>query len=74
MKRSNPMERTKELQSFLDSFTKKAFGRSSTEAREKGVCVTCGNKIKMEDFKDRLSIKEYEISGLCQKCQDDTFG
>ena len=68
------MERTKELQNFLDNFAKKAFERSLTEAKKEGVCVTCGNKIKMEDFKDKLSIKEYEISGLCQKCQDDTFG
>lgn len=68
------MERTKELQSFLDNFAKKSFGRSQTEAKEKGVCVTCGNKIKMEDFKDELSKKEYNISGLCMKCQDDTFG
>ena len=68
------MERTKELQNFLDGFAKKAFGRSPTEAKEKRVCVTCGKPIKMEDFKDQLSIKEYKISGLCQKCQDDTFG
>ena len=68
------MERTKELQNFLNGFAKKAFGRSQTEAKEKQVCVTCGNKIRMEDFKDQLSIKEYGISGLCQKCQDDTFG
>jgi len=68
------MERSKEVQSFLDTFTKKAFGRSQTEAKEKNLCVTCGKPIKMEDFKDQLSIKEYEISGLCQKCQDDTFG
>jgi len=68
------MERTKELQSFLDNFAKKTFGRSETEAKEKGVCVFCGKEIKMEDFKDQLSIKEYEISGFCQKCQDDTFG
>ena len=68
------MERTKELQSFLDGFTKKAFGRSQTEANKKKICVFCGKEIKMEDFKDQLSIKEYEISGLCQKCQDDTFG
>jgi len=68
------VERTKKLQDFLDNFAKKAFGRSPAEAKEKGVCVTCGNKIKMGDFKDRISIKEYEISGLCQKCQDDTFG
>ena len=68
------MERNKKVQSFLDSFAKKAFGRSQTEAKKEGVCVTCGNKIKIKDFKDKLSIKEYEISGLCQKCQDDTFG
>jgi len=66
--------RSEGMQKFLDSFAEKAFGRSQTGAKEKGVCVYCGNKIKMEDFKDRLSIKEYEISGLCQKCQDDTFG
>ena len=67
------MKRTKKLQNFLDGFAKKAFGRSTTEAKEKKICVICGKPIKMEDFKDQLSIKEYEISGLCQKCQDDTF-
>jgi len=30
------VERTKEIQSFLDNFAKKAFGRSPTEAKEKG--------------------------------------
>jgi len=67
------MERSKEMQSFLDGFAKKAFGRSPAEAKEKNVCVTCGKPIKMEDFKDQLSIKEYGISGMCMKCQDDTF-
>jgi len=68
------VERSEGMQKFLDSFAEKAFGRSQTEAKEKGVCVYCGKSIKMEDFKDKLSIKEYGISGLCQKCQDDTFG
>ena len=68
------MERTKELQSFLDNFTKKAFGMSQTEAKEKKVCPFCHKPINVEDFRDELSIKEYGISGLCQKCQDDTFG
>jgi len=68
------MERDKGIQNFIDKFAKKSFGRSPAEAKEKGVCVTCGAKIEMEDFKDQLSIKEYGISGLCQKCQDDTFG
>ena len=68
------MERDKEIQSAIDSFAKKAFGRSQTESKEKMICVFCGTKIEMGDFKDQLSIKEYGISGLCQKCQDDTFG
>jgi hypothetical protein len=34
-------------------------------------CVFCGGDAK--DFKDELSAKEYRISGLCQKCQDETF-
>lgn len=74
MKRSNPMERTKPLQKFLDNFAKKSFGISQTEAKEKKVCPFCRNPINIKDFRDELSIKEYSMSGLCQKCQDDTFG
>lgn len=36
-------------------------------------CVFCGGFIDPQKFKDRLSEKEYQISGLCQKCQDETF-
>jgi len=39
-----------------------------------GKCATCGKEIKAKDFKDDLSKKEYGISGMCQKCQDDIFG
>ena len=38
----------------------------------KGVCVSCENRI--DGFRDSLSHKEYQISGLCQKCQDSVFG
>lgn len=41
---------------------------------ERGLCPFCGKPIDKKDFKDELSRKEYEISGLCQKCQDETFG
>ena len=68
------MKRTKKLQEFIDGFAKKAFGKSQTEAKEEEVCVFCGKPIIMKDFKDQLSIKEYKISGLCQKCQDDIYG
>lgn len=38
-------------------------------------CPFCGRGVNKEkDFVDDLSRREFEISGLCQKCQDDTFG
>lgn len=37
-------------------------------------CPVCGKTIYQKDFKNELSIKEYTISGLCQKCQDEMLG
>jgi hypothetical protein len=42
-------------------------------------CRSCGNISKIENkftlfmFRDALSAREYQISGLCQECQDKTF-
>jgi len=47
------MKRTKELQSFLDKFAKKAFGISQTKAKEKNICVF---------FKFRMSVVFHKIS------------
>jgi len=41
---------------------------------EKKKCPFCKIEINEKDFRDRLSLKEYYISGLCQKCQDKVFG
>ena len=41
---------------------------------EKKICPFCKKKVDMEDFKDDLSKKEFKISGICQKCQDEFFG
>lgn len=38
-----------------------------------GKCPFCRQEVQMKDFTDELSKKEYGISGLCQKCQDETF-
>jgi hypothetical protein len=40
---------------------------------EKGQCAFCGSPIKYEDFSDQASCDEFELSGLCQVCQDKTF-
>ena len=34
-------------------------------------CPFCNKEVT--GFKDSLSLREFEISGLCQKCQDETF-
>ena len=36
-------------------------------------CPLCAQPIRMKDFRDPISLREYEISGMCQDCQDTTF-
>lgn len=45
------------------------------ERVEKGNCPLCGKAVHPNnEFRDELSRREYKISGMCQKCQDDFFG
>lgn len=37
-------------------------------------CPTCSREIMFSNFRDDLSRREYEISGMCQWCQDRVFG
>lgn len=41
---------------------------------KQGLCAMCATPVKREELKDALSKKEFDISGLCQKCQDEVFG
>jgi len=41
---------------------------------ELGLCPFCKNPVKIEDFKNEISRREFNISGLCQKCQNGIFG
>jgi len=38
---------------------------------KKYYCSACGKEVK--GFKDRISSKEFKITGLCQDCQDEVF-
>ena len=38
-----------------------------------GYCPFCHKKVNTLDFRDALSIREFEISGICQSCQNETF-
>ena len=45
------------------------------ECVKAGYCPTCKKPIHPNiDFNDALSLKEYKISGMCQKCQNLVFG
>ena len=44
------------------------------KAIENGQCPFCRMVIKVTEFRDVLSRKEFGISGLCQKCQDSVDG
>ena len=65
------MSKSPEMENFLNGLSQVWFGRS----REDGVCVTCGSdKVQPWDFRDSLSLREYSISKMCEKCQDSVFG
>ena len=57
--------------------TNKPFFKMNKEAKnwvELNRCSFCGLPIIETDYRDQLSKDEYSISGMCQRCQDKTFG
>ena len=40
---------------------------------ECGLCPVCENSIENSEFRDKKSVKEYSVSGMCQHCQDIMF-
>jgi hypothetical protein len=40
---------------------------------ESGRCPFCRRDMKGHSFRDTLSFREFQISGLCQECQDEMF-
>lgn len=69
---TKPSKKSPEMEKFLDESTQKMWGRTRTDSIKQDICVFCGGKAST--FRDALSKKEFTISGLCQSCQDSTFG
>ena len=46
-------------------------GTPRSTAFSQKLCVMCGGDAS--SFKNSLSEKEYRLSGMCQKCQDNFF-
>lgn len=66
---AEPTFKTREINDFLDSLNPNGLKRE--DSIRSGVCTWCGGEII--GFDDELSEREYCISGMCQKCQDETF-
>lgn len=66
------MARSPEMQNFLDELSSELFGNSLSAAVDAGFCVMCSNEAKR--FRNPQSRKEFQISGMCQDCQDSFFG
>lgn len=65
---TTPTTKSPEIESLMTSIA----GISLQDAHSGGICTIC--KLPVEGFRDKISTKEYSISGLCQKCQDSVFG
>ena len=62
--------KSKEIEAMLERFSARlSLTRSSAERDNK--CVTCGGDAT--EFRDAISEKEYQISKMCQTCQDSVF-
>jgi len=66
------MRKSKTIQVYVDKLSKNLFGEGLSQSLRDRTCVNCGKKIL--GFRDKLSEREYEISGFCQECQDEIFG
>lgn len=68
----NKETKSPEMVKFLDSLTQTMFGKARSAAKATNCCVCCGGVAT--EFLDEISRREFGISGLCQICQDKTFG
>lgn len=65
---ANPTKKHVNVEKTIDNFSP----RPRIQSIKNDTCSWCG--LEAINFSDELSRKEYRISGLCQKCQDETFG
>ena len=65
---AEPSKKSPEMESALNHL----LGCNRVDSIRNNKCTICGGPAN--EFKDKLSAKEYAISGMCQKCQDKTFG
>ena len=61
----------------MENYTKKILLQTGfvdeVEKVNQGKCPFCNKQVDTSEFKDKLSLKEFNQSGICQKCMDKHF-
>jgi len=66
-----PSRKSPEINRLINSI----LGVDREKTIRENACVFCQKSINPDtDFKDEISRREFTISGICQGCQDKTFG
>ena len=66
---ANPEEKAREIEKLLTDIS----GKDRMSVIKSGdQCTMC--ETPNMDFREKIDRLEYEISGLCQSCQDKVFG
>ena len=65
------MSKSPEMEDALEKLGRSLFGRSRKQSADEQSCICCGESAKV--FRDEVSRKEFELSRLCQSCQDSVF-
>lgn len=66
-----PIQRSPEMQRAFDQISKALGGETVANAQAEARCHHC--KKRITEFRTDVSRREYQISGLCQSCQDIAF-
>jgi len=61
------------MKNLINNMSASLYGISVTEAIEKGICINC-QQLAMSYCYSDAGVKEYYISGLCEKCFDEITG
>lgn len=64
---ATPTQKSPPIESLLSA----VLGKDRMVTIESDTCGGCGGPAK--EFKNEISTREYEISALCQPCQDQIF-
>lgn len=58
----------------MNDIAKKLFPEEAARVDAGQCAFDASHDVRPETFRDEVSRREFRISGMCQSCQDETFG